>query len=82
MLQAHELVPAPVLVHVALVSQPPFDVAQLLIAVHVVPLPEYPVLHAQVTVPPVPDVHFAVVAQPPLFVAHPLIPVHVVPLPV
>ena len=53
-----------------------------LIGVHVIPLPEYPVLHAQVTVPGPVDVHCAVVAQPPLLAAHALTPVHVFPLPV
>jgi hypothetical protein len=38
-LQAHELVPGPVMVHVALVAHPPLLVEQLLTAVQVVPLP-------------------------------------------
>jgi hypothetical protein len=39
-LQAQELVPGPVTAQVALASQPPFAVRQLLIAAHTVPLPE------------------------------------------
>jgi hypothetical protein len=79
--QVHELVPGPVIAHVAPVGQPPLFVWQGLIAVHVVPVPEKPVLHAQLFVPGPVDVQFAFTSQPPLFVRHELIAVHVVPDP-
>ena len=55
---------------VAFTSHPPLLVVQGLTAVHVVPLPVYPGLQAQVAVFGPVDVHCAVAAQPPLFVAH------------
>jgi hypothetical protein len=56
-------------------------VRQGLIAVHVVPVPEKPVLHAQLFVPGPVDVQVAFTSQPPLFARHELIAVHVVPDP-
>ena len=74
--------PGPDIVQFAFGSQPPLFVRHALIGVHVIPLPEYPVLHAHETVPAPVDVHCAVEAQPPLLVAQALTPVHVFPLPV
>jgi hypothetical protein len=82
LLQAHVLVPGPVLVHVAFASHPPLLVLHELTGVQVIPSPEYPVLHAHVRMLGPVLVHLAVAAQPPLFVAHAAIPVQVVPLPV
>jgi hypothetical protein len=81
-LHVHEFVPGPVSAQAAWASHPPLFVAQASTGVHVMPLPEYPVLQAQLTVFGPVEVQCAVVAHPPLFVAHPLIPVHVWPLPV
>jgi hypothetical protein len=78
----HVFVPAPVLAQAALVSHPPLVVAQALIGVHTVPVPEYPVLQAHVLVPGPVDVQLAVAAHPPLLVAHDATPVQVVPSPV
>ena len=81
-LHAQELVPGPVMVHVALAEQPPLLVEQLLTAVQVVPLPEYPVLQAHELVPGPVMVHVALVAHPPLLVEQLLTAMQVVPLPV
>jgi hypothetical protein len=81
-LQAQVLVPGPLIVQVALGSQPPLAVVQGLTAVQTPPSPLYPGLQAQVAVFGPVDVHSAVAAQPPLLTAHASIPVHVVPLPV
>jgi hypothetical protein len=81
-LQAQLLVPGPVEVQAALTSHPPFDVRQLLMGAHTVPLPAYPALQAQVAVPGPELVHVACASQPPLFVAHALTGVQTVPLPV
>jgi hypothetical protein len=52
-----------------------------LTAVQVVPLPEKPVLHAQLFVPGPVDVQVAFTSQPPLFARHELIEVQVMPDP-
>ncbi len=65
----------------AVAAQPPLLVRQRLIAVHVVPVPEKPVLHAQPFVPGPVDVQFAFTSQPPLLVRHELIAAQVVPDP-
>ena len=46
--------------------QPPLLVAQLLIGVHVVPEPEYPVLHVHVLILDPVSVHVAFMSHPPL----------------
>jgi hypothetical protein len=75
-------VPGPVEVQVALRLHPPLLVRHELTGVQVVvPLPEKPVLHAQLFVPGPVDVQFAFTSQPPLFARHELIAVHVVPDP-
>jgi len=57
-------------------------VRQALIGVHVLPSPEYPLVHAQVLVPAPVEVHWAAGSQPPLLMLHSLMPVQVVPFPV
>ena len=56
------------LVHFESVPHPPLAVRQLLIAVHVVPLPKYPVLHAHEFMFDPVSVHVAWMSQPPLLV--------------
>jgi hypothetical protein len=80
-LQAHELVPGPVEVQVALGSQPPLAVRQLLMGAQVWPFPAYPVLQAHALVPGPVLVQVALGSQPPLEVAHELTRVQTVPLP-
>ena len=80
-MQAQVFVPGPVLVQVALEEQPPLFVRHELMAVHVMPVPENPLLHAQLLVPGPVIVQVALAAQPPLPVRHELTGVQTVPLP-
>ena len=81
MLQAQVFVPGPVDVQVALVLQPPLLVRHELIPVHVMPVPEKPVLHEQLFVPGPVDVQVAFTSQPPLLARHELTAVQVLPDP-
>jgi len=58
-LHAQLFVLGPVLVQVACGSQPPFCVRQELMGTQTVPVPEYPVVHAQEFVPGPVGVHVA-----------------------
>jgi hypothetical protein len=80
-LQAHEFVPGPVLLHVALGAHPPLLVWHELTGAQAVPVPEYPGLQAHELVPGPVLVQVALLSQPPLPTAHELIGVHVIPLP-
>jgi hypothetical protein len=80
-LQVQLFVPGPVLAQAALGSQPPWFVEHEFTAVHTVPLPEYPALHAQLFVPGPVLVQAALGSHPPFAVAQALIAVQVWPSP-
>jgi hypothetical protein len=79
--QVHELVPGPVLAHVAFGSQLPLLIVHESMAEHVVPFPEYPVWHVQVLVAGPVGAQAAFLSQPPLFTRQLLIEVQVLPSP-
>jgi hypothetical protein len=80
-LHVHVLVPGPVLVQVALASQPPFFVLQLLMGAQVIPLPAYPVLQVHVFVPGPVLRQVALASHPPFPVEHALIGAQEAPVP-